>query len=124
MTEPVKINSVPFLRRLWSSWRGKKRNKKTLEELARYNLELWPPAQIRAALGVGDDDRSALCGLADRPEGWHDYLISPGAPGDYDRLAALGLIRFKWRTSKIYLTDAGRFFLSLTAVVDPPGNDD
>ena len=123
MTESVKINPGSRWRRFRSSRRGKQENKKLLERLARCNLELWDPIRIRSALGVDQGDLAALEALAARPDGWHDYMNSPDAvPGDYDRLAALGLIRFKWRTPQIYLTDAARFLLSLTAV--SPFNDE
>ena len=122
MTASVKINSVSWRRRFWSSRRGKQENKKLLERLARCNLELWAPERIRSALGVDRGDLAALDSLAALPDGWQTYAVAQHAvPGDFDRLASLGLIRFKWRTPKIYLTDAGRFLLSLTAVANPPG---
>lgn len=117
MPGPVKINRVSAVRRFRSSRSGKKLNKEMLERLARLNLELWSPDRIRSSIGVDDGDLAALSGLADRMDGWRDYVISPEAvAGDYGRLAALGLIRFRWPTRKIHITDAGRFLLSLTAV--------
>ena len=123
MTESVKINHVSSWRRLWSSRRGKRENKKLLERLARCNLELWDPERIRSALGMDQSDLAALDSLAALPDGWQTYaVVQHAVPGDFDRLASLGLIRFKWRTPRIYLTDAGRFLLSLTAA--SPFNDE
>ena len=125
MIEPVKINRVPALVRICSSWRGKSRNKELLERLAGYNRDLWPPDEIRSAVGIGLDDLSALDSLARLPEGGHDFIFySETAPGDYSRLAVLGLILLKWPIKKIYLTDAGRFFLSLTAIAGPINNEE
>ncbi|MDR2946778.1 MAG: hypothetical protein LBV79_08540 [Candidatus Adiutrix sp.] len=115
MTGPVLINSVFWLRRLWSAWRGKRRNKDLMDVLARYNLELRAPEWILAAVGVEAGDMVALAGLAEMREGWLGWyvVLREKVPGDYNRLARLGLIQFKRGT--IYLTDAGRYLLSLTA---------
>ncbi len=113
MTAPMEINPVSRRRRLWSAWRGKRRNKKLLVELARYNLELRPPERILAALGLVGDDLRPLAALADRPDGRAGYLVAEArVPGNHDRLAGLGLLLFKNR--EIRLTDAGRFLLSLS----------
>ena len=119
MTEAVKINKIPFFRLLGLSRGGKKRNKRLLASLAAANLALCPPREINAELGCTPEDLVFLDSLARRPGGWLDseFAETP-QPGDQTRLAELGLIFLSRRQGKIYLSDAGRFLLSLSSV-DP-----
>lgn len=118
MMEPLKIKPVPVTRRIWSTWRGKKENKKRLMELAGYNLALWSADRILSAIGANQVDLAALALLAAKPDGWHNFIFSNDeAAYDFNRLACLGLVCLKWRQEKIFLTDGGRYLLSLTPAI-------
>ena len=119
MTERVSINPCSRLRLRLTAWGGKRRNKRLLIELDRWNRDLMPPAFLNSALGVSSGDLAFLKTLAARREGWYPFDFTPApVPGDQLRLAALGLILIAWSPARLLLSDAGRFLLSLNAV-DP-----
>ena len=119
MSEIVKINKISFWRLLVLSRGGKKRNKRLLARLAAANLTLRTAREINAELGSTPEDLAFLDSLAGRPGRWHDYGFSETPqPGNQARLAELGLIFLSRRPGKIYLSDAGRFLLSLSSL-DP-----
>ncbi|MDR1045605.1 MAG: hypothetical protein LBP33_10885 [Candidatus Adiutrix sp.] len=110
------INKIPFFRLAGLARGRKKRNRALLERLAAANLALKEPWEISGEVGAGPDDLAFLEALARLPGAWHDYEFSETRrPGDQARLAALGLIYLSLFPRKIYLSDAGRFLLSLSA---------
>lgn len=115
MDNIFKIVRIPLPRLMSLSLGGKQRNKELLAKLAAFNRDLTHPAIIVSALGLTGDDLDFLDQLGSRPDGWQlfDFSGEGLARDNVERLTLLGLIRLRWRSKTIALTDAGRFLLVL-----------
>lgn len=115
MNDIIEINDLkPWQARL-ESFGGKKRNKRLMQKLAALNRLCPGPESYFAELGLSPEERGLLETLAAGPDAWRPLCFSENPAGFCaQRAARLGLVRLNLR-GRIALTDAGRFFLSLTA---------
>lgn len=118
MSTEIKISQVSFIIRKCLYPTGKSRNKRLIQYLATWNLELRSPDRITEALKLTEKDLVLLNDLGYLPDGWHPFEFTPEDVCQTELLVTLGLIRLTWRGYKVSLTDAGRFLLALTSI-DP-----